>query len=305
MAIPLFDAHCDTAAALREHGGGLRQNSYNLDLERYTAYSPRGQVFAVWGEPGTPDIYARTMAVLRRELAENADAVTLCRSAAQVRAAAAAGRMAALISVEGAEILDCDLDRLYQAYADGVRIVHLCWNHDNALTGAAMDTGAGLTDRGREFLRTMWELGMLVDLSHISEAAFWDVMEMTSGPVIAGHSNARALRDHPRNLTDDQFCAIARCGGAAGLNLCGDFLGLGRNVEAVVAHAAHFLALGGEHSVILGGDLDGVGDDLPAGIKGVQDLGKLYEAMLRQNWSEELVRRIFYGNFVDILERSL
>jgi membrane dipeptidase len=304
MAIPLFDAHCDTAAAILKHGGGLRKNRYNLDLERYAAYSPRGQVFAIWATPGTADIYDRTMAVLRQELTANADLVALCRNAQEARAAQETGRLAAFLSIEGAEILDCDLYRLHQSYQDGVRIIHLCWNHDNVLTGAAMDSGAGLTARGREFARAAWGLGMLIDLSHISEAAFWEVAELAPGPVIAGHSNARALCDHPRNLTDDQFCAIARSGGVAGLNLWTEFLGLGRDVEAVVAHAEHFLALGGAGSVCLGGDWDGVDDELPAGITGIQDAGKIYEAMLRRNWSEELVRGIFCRNIMRVLEHT-
>jgi membrane dipeptidase len=122
--------------------------------------------------------------------------------------------------------------------------------------------------------------------------------------VLASHSNAKALCDHPRNLTDAQFLALVKNGGCAGLNLCPDFLGQGRGIEAVIAHADHFLSLGGQKSLCLGGDLDGIGS-LPAGLRGVQDLGVLYEAMLRRNWSEKLVQDIFYHNLMRFMEAAL
>ena len=123
-------------------------------------------------------------------------------------------------------------------------------------------------------------------------------------PVLPSHSNAAVLcSDFPRNLTDAQFEALVKRGGGAGLNLCPDFLGLTRDVEACCAHIEHFLALGGERAVFIGADLDGI-DDTPRGIAGVQDVGSIYEALLRRNHPESLVRGIFYNNLMDILERS-
>ena len=145
---------------------------------------------------------------------------------------------------------------------------------------------------------------MHIDLSHASERTFWDVLEVGTRPVLASHSNAAVLcSDFPRNLTDAQFEALVKRGGGAGLNLCPDFLGLTRDVEACCAHIEHFLALGGERAVFIGADLDGI-DDTPRGIAGVQDVGRIYEALLRRNHPESLVRGIFYNNLMDILERS-
>jgi membrane dipeptidase len=205
---------------------------------------------------------------------------------------------------EGAELLGCSPASLRRAYGQGVRLVNITWNRDNALAGSVKGSGTGLTERGRSFVRGCWELGVAVDLSHISEAAFWDVMRIAERPVLAGHSNAGALCDHPRNLTDSQFQAVVRNGGVVGLNLNTPFLGLTRDIEAVADHAEHFLSLGGERSVCLGCDLDGV-DELPKGIRGVQDMEKIYEAMLRRNWGEELVRGIFYNNLMRFMERAL
>ena len=182
--------------------------------------------------------------------------------------------------------------------------MHLTWNEDNVLCGAAMASGNGLTERGREFVRAAQRMGVVLDMSHLSERGFWDVLEIAEKPVLAGHSNAAALCPHPRNLTDAQFTALVKSGGAAGLNYYPEFLGLGRDLAAIVAHAEHWLSLGGEKTVCLGGDLDGI-EAPPKGMSGVESAGELYNAMLRKNWSEDLVRDIFYNNLRDFFGRAL
>ncbi len=152
----------------------------------------------------------------------------------------------------------------------------------------------------------MQRLGIAVDMSHSSERTFWDTAEIAQKPILAGHSNSRALCDFPRNLTDDQFRELVRLGGAAGLNLCPDFLQVegDADIEWVIRHCEHFLELGGEKAVCLGGDLDGIGS-LPKGMKGIESYGEIYEAMLRRNYPEDLVRDIFYNNLMNVLERAL
>ena len=301
MGIPYFDAHCDTLSVLHSRGAewSLGANAAEVDIDRLSAYSPAAQVFAIWGGH-----YEEKLALLRRGLARDGRAV-LCRTAEEVRKANAAGKVAALLSVEGAEILGCSIERLREACErDGLAMINLCWNSDNALCGAAMDSGSGLTDAGRAFVRAAQDVGVAVDLSHASERTFWDVLEIAEKPVIASHSNAAALSsEFPRNLTDEQFTALVKCGGGAGLNLCADFIGLGRDIGACCAHIEHFLALGGEKSLFLGTDFDGIAA-VPRGLYGVQDMWKLYEALLERGHSEELVQDIFYGDLLRILGRT-
>lgn len=324
MKVPMFDAHCDTITAAMDAGAALRRNRLHVDLERLQAYSPCAQVFAVFlrpkdaprperpsfDMPDTPgpvlwSLCQKALSHLHRELEANADLVCLCTDPKQAEAAAEAGKIAAFIAVEGAELLDCSLDNLRTAFAQGVRLVNITWNFPNALSGTAMSSAqAGLTERGREFVLAAQDMGVAIDLSHASERAFWDVVDITKKPILAGHSNAKAICDVPRNLTDDQFRALVKLGGCAGLNLCPDFLGRGRDIEAVVIHAEHFLGLGGEKALCLGADLDGI-DAPPKGVKGVEHMGEVYEAMLRRNWSEDLVRDIFYHNLWDALGRML
>lgn len=301
MGIPYFDAHCDTLSVLHSRGAewSLGANAAEVDIDRLSAYSPAAQVFAIWGGH-----YEEKLALLRRSLARDGRAV-LCRTAEEVRKANAAGKVAALLSVEGAEILGCSIERLREACErDGLAMINLCWNSDNALCGAAMDSGSGLTDAGRAFVRAAQDVGVAVDLSHASERTFWDVLEIAEKPVIASHSNAAALSsEFPRNLTDEQFTALVKCGGGAGLNLCADFIGLGRDIGACCAHIEHFLALGGEKSLFLGTDFDGIAA-VPRGLYGVQDMWRLYEALLERGHSEELVQDIFYGDLLRILGRT-
>ena len=305
MNIPLFDSHSDTVHVARAHGRRLRENDMQLDLLRSGAFAPRGQVFSIWGEPRRdPPMFDAVMDYWQRELAENGDLIAHCRCAADIREAQAEGKCAALLSIEGAEQIACSIDKLHEAYNKGVRIIHLCWNYDNALTGSATEGQGGLTEAGYAFAKEALSLGMVIDLSHISERAFWDVLELTDRPVLAGHSDAAGIQPHVRNLTDEQFTALAKRGGVAGLNLSPRFLGQGKDIDAVVAHAEHFLALGGEKAVGLGTDLDGVAE-LPAGLTGIQDFGKLYEAMLRKNWAESQVRAIFFDNLNDFFGRAL
>lgn len=302
MSIPLFDCHCDTATHAREHGELLRRNSMQLDLERLRLYSPAGQVFAVCAvdDPEPVKFADRSIAFFLEQVEENSDIVKLCLNFQDILSAEKEGRIAALLSIEGAEqIIDID-----SAYSQGVRIVHMTWNHDNVLCGAAMGSGSGLTKTGKAFVLRAQELGIMLDMSHVSERGFWDTLSISTRPVIAGHSNAKAVCNVTRNLTDEQFTALARQGGGAGINLYPEFLGLGRDIDAVFAHIEHFMALGGEKAVFLGCDLDGI-EQTPKGISGVQDLGMIYETLLRHNYTEQLAQDIFRNNILRVMERSL
>lgn len=319
MPIPLFDAHCDTLSrnVSTKHpfyaGGDLRRNSGHLDLERlHTTFSPSAQFFAVFDswdseESGKLEsLYPRFQtqyALFARTMEENGDLAVHCRTAAEAEAANAAGKTAAFLSVEGAELLDCDEGKLADAWEKGVRMVNLTWNFENALSGSNAEApGKGLTVRGRSFVCKMQQLGMIVDVSHLSDPGFWDVAELSQAagtPFIASHSNARALCPHKRNLTDEQFTAIIKSRGVAGLNLCDKFLAGRPTLDDAAAHIEHFLALGGEENVAIGGDWDGC--DLCPGVEQITDIGLLYERLLRRNYSETLVQAIFYNNLMRVV----
>lgn len=301
MSIPLFDCHCDTIVAASMSDEDIRQNSLHLDLERLHKYSPSAQIFAVCTQfiEGASSA-AAYIKKLKIELKKNSDIVKLCLNSADLDDAIHKDMVAAFISVEGAE----QISYVEEAYNSGVRIIHPTWNNDNAICGAEMGSGSGLTEYGRKFILKAQELGLVLDMSHISVRGFWDVMEFANKPVIAGHSNSKKLCSHPRNISDEQFCALMKIGGGAGINLYPEFLGFKHDIDSVVAHIEHFLSLGGEKAVFLGCDFDGI-EITPAGINGVQDLEKLYNALLRRNYSESLTCDIFFYNLNEIIRRIL
>lgn len=303
----VFDGHCDTILRCYQRDGGFRKNGGHLDLERMGSYGGWAQFFACFGEPedmpGKPlwQVFQEEVALFRREMRENEALIVQCRTAQEIEDAWSQGKRAAVLSAEGAELLDCDLEKLEIAYGWGVRAVNLTWNHENALSGTNVERPErGLTEQGKRFVQRMQELGMLVDVSHLSDPGFWDVIELAEKPIFASHSNSRKLCPHPRNLTDEQFTAIIKNHGTAGLNMCDEFLGETPTVDTVVAHVEHWFGLGGEENVSLGGDWDGISHP-PAGINGIQDLYKLAERLLQMNYPEERVDGIFYQNLMRVV----
>jgi len=307
MKLKVFDAHCDTVFQATLHGGGLRRRRGHLDLERLAAFGHGAQFFACFAEPedfpgrDLWEVFQEEAALFHREMAANADLAVHCVTAAQAEAAWRDGKVAAFLSAEGAELVSCDPERLHAAYALGVRCMNVTWNHVNALAGTNVEEPhRGLTPQGKEFVREMDRLGMLVDVSHLSDPGFWDVCAETKGPIIATHSNSRRCHFHTRNLTDEEFTAIIEKKGVAGLNLCAEFVGEPATLDGAIRHIEHFLELGGEDSLALGGDWDGV-RHLPAGIAGVQDWRKLYDALLGRNYPVALVDKLFSGNLMRVV----
>lgn len=321
MAIPYFDAHCDTIwrcmaasggddgadlpPALRT-GGGLLRNDGHVDLTRDALFARRGQFFALYDNvkrlpAGMAWQRCRQMHDwFTAQLAENSGRIALCRSGAEADAAVAAGKTAAFLSVEGADLLDCGIGQLQTAAGWGVRLVNPVWNNANALSGScADDPDRGLSPQGRDFVREMERLGVYADVSHLSDPGFWDLFRMTERPMVASHSDARALCPHRRNLTDDMFRAVRDTGGVVGLNLYSDFVG-GPSMDALVAHAEHFLALDGEKTLCIGGDLDG-SRTLAAGMRGMEDVPQLYRALEKRGYGQALLEDIFWNNLRRLL----
>ena len=308
MGIPVFDAHCDTILRCWHTGEGMRRNGGDLDLERGRGFHRYCQFFAIFTQddmaPGKNawEVYEEQYALFCRQVEENRDIVAHCRTGREAEQAHKEGKIAAFLSVEGAHSLDCDLDKLRLAYDRGVRAVNITWNNPNLLSGTnAEERDRGLSAEGRAFVKEMQRLGMLVDVSHISDPGFWDIMEIAHRPIMASHSNARALCPHPRNLTDEQFTAIINNQGVVGLNLCREFVGGGEDVDTLIRHLDHFLALGGEKTVALGGDLDGC--TTLNGIGDIAGWSVLYDELLRRNYSQSLIDDLFFNNLMRVVNQ--
>lgn len=306
----LFDGHCDTLLGLLggPHSkpvpvGGLYENELHIDLKRGLELGTYAQTFAIFGvkEMGF-DVFDTLHSRFLKELEINADVMAFCRTRKEAEDAAKSHKVAAFLSVEGAEVLSCDTKKLEQAAEAGVRAFGICWNRANELTGTnAQEPDRGLSEKGKDYLRLAMELHMVADVSHLSDPGFWDVEKLAKGPFVATHSNARAIHNHPRNLTDDMFRAIRDHGGTAGLNLYATFLGEETvTVETALRHIDHFLNLGGEKTLAIGGDLDGC-EALPEGMHGVQDVHLIREALELRGYPEVLLDDIFYHNLMRVI----
>jgi len=312
MEFAVFDLHCDTALALLgddfRQCGSLRSNAYHIDLERASKLPGYVQCFACfttepWFDSTAPvEIFEREMASVLRELDRNQDLMRQAFSAADIESNRKSGLMSAILTIEGPAGFGYDPALLEDLYNVGFRISTLGWNERNPLAGSNV-TGGGLTEQGAEYIKEAQRLGMIIDVSHISDEAFWKIMDITQAPIVATHSNSRACFDCNRNLTDDMFLQICKTGGVTGINLYSGFLGERPDLNTVCDHILHFLELDpvGEH-VALGGDLDGC-EVLPSGFSGVQDYPKLADALLNRGVGEQIVKNIFWNNAMGVMKR--
>ncbi|MGI6030615.1 MAG: dipeptidase [Eubacteriales bacterium] len=303
-----FDAHCDTMLSLCDTLQDLGENDLHVDLKRTASLEKYSQIFAVWVD----DVYRGEEAwqLVRRvssyaldQLRRQERHMVLCTNWEQYQGAMEAGKGAAVLSLEGAHGLGGRPERIEELYQLGFRLVNLTWNGENELGCGCMAGNGGLKPMGRELLSRMARLGMLADVSHLSERGFWEAAE-SGCTLIATHSNSRSVWEHPRNLTDEQFQELVRQGTGAGINLYGPFVGGGKDLTQLCRHIERFLELGGEDHLFIGADWDGM-DQPAAGLRGIQDMSALYGQLYKLNYNERLLDKIFYGNLEEILRKTL
>ena len=309
MNFPVFDLHCDTISALIDDNLKLKslyKNSGHVDLERAKCFPGYAQCFACFTTTldcqNPTDQFERQLAAFQKSMDSNANSIRQVYSCKEIEANLIEGISSAILTIEGPAGFGYDPALLEDLYKIGVRITTLGWNEKNPLTGSHI-TGGGLTELGCEYVREAQRLGIFVDVSHISDEGFWDIMDITDAPVIASHSNSRSVWNVSRNLTDDMFMEICNTGGVAGINLYSDFLGKDPDLDAVCNHIFHFLNLdsSGTH-IALGGDLDGC-DWLPNGFSGIQDYPSLADKLLSRGLDEKTVYNIFWNNAMGVMKK--
>ena len=314
MKFSVFDLHCDTALGLLGEDqcslGSLKSNSLHIDLERASILGGYAQCFACFtspkmkliGKTSVFDMFERQLASVLRETEQNADVIRLAYTTEEMIENKNQSIMSAVLTIEGPAGFDYNPDMLEDLYNVGFRITTLGWNEKNPLTGSCL-TGGGLTEDGRIYVKEAQRLGMVIDVSHISDEGFWDIIDITEKPIIASHSNSRTLCNVPRNLTDDMYKAICRTGGTTGINLYPAFLGENATIDTVCDHIFHFLNLAGDDKHIsLGSDFDGV-NKLPDGISGIQDYQRLADRLLERGLTVKSVENIFWNNAVGVIEK--
>jgi membrane dipeptidase len=326
------------------HTPGFAKDQGETDLPRLMESGLTAVFLSAWVDPEkytftTPDQSWRHVQVyldtIHAFVNRHPDRLVQATTASQVRAAKSQGKVAILIGVEGGHAIENSIDNLRELYRRGVRYMTLTWNNGTPWSGAAAGLNGtrsgGLTDHGRAIVREMNRLGMLVDISHVSDSTFFDAVATSTAPVIASHSSARALNGHRRNMSDDQLRAVARNGGVVNVNFYSAFIdpaflakadSIEKNLppaaqpvalqalprprlSILLDHFDHIAKVAGVDHVGLGSDFDGVSGLLPAGMDDVTRLPLIAQGLLDRGYSATDVKKILGGNMMRVMEQVL
>lgn len=326
----LIDMHCDTISALQESGGAetLWENHLCVDIKRMEQAGSLVQFFACFidgkaykkspQEKITSQMwncaYEAALRLIERIRKEENEKLSLALSYEEILENQKQDRISAVATIEEGGILNGEGGRIAELYERGIRLITLTWNYENSLgypnSWDSEMMGRGLKRFGLETVEQMNALGMLVDVSHLSDGGFWDCIRYSTAPVVASHSNARSLCSHPRNLTDEMLRALAEKGGVAGLNFYPVFLkedGYQVCTEDIARHAAYMIRTAGEDVVAIGTDFDGFDPGNPEQMypTHIGEMDRVREAMKKQGITERQIDKIWSGNALRVLKEVL
>lgn len=308
----MIDLHCDTIMQLLDHpdSGDLYRNTWKIDIEKLQKAHSKVQDFALFINLGkTNDPYGRyeeMRNLCTTQIHLYGEHIQHVLSYQDVESVYESGKIGALMSIEEGGVLGGDLDKLKQAYKDGVRLITLTWNYPNGLGEPHCgEQHKKLTPKGIEFVEAMQDLGIIVDCSHLNDAGTEQLGDILDAPFVASHSNAREVTAHTRNLPDNLIKLIANKGGVIGLNFAQSFLGTSpvSRIEDIVKHGLYLINKGGEDVVALGTDFDGIKPNTE--IKDASEMYRLYDAFKEAGLSVEQCEKLFWKNTDRLLKEIL
>ena len=339
----VIDLHCDTPMLLREgsYDLGARNTRGQVDIPRMREGRVTGAFFAVYTSPvrntalESVQLALEIIDATRREVSRFPDELALATSSGEIEAANRSGRIAIVLGIEGGHMINSSLGVLRTLYELGARYLTLTHSKDTPWAGSSgSDANLGLSDFGRSVIREMNRLGMLVDISHVSDQTFWDVIDTTAAPIIASHSSARALAAHKRNMTDEMIRALADKGGVMHINYYNVFLddayaarssawnranpdtgagdgdartraklaAIGRPpLDTLLDHFDHAIQIAGIESVGLGSDFDGVDGELPEGMEDISQVPNIADGLAKRNYSQDEIDKVLGLNSLRVL----
>lgn len=307
----IFDGHCDTGTLLCE-GKELYKNDLHLDISRMKSLEKYIQVFAAYTDiteiSSTPMKHClKILNKLRDEIEKNNGYISLIDSAECLAEVINGEKCGGILAIEGGEALEGELSALKMFYDLGVRLITLTWNHANEIAdGIGESRGRGLTKFGRQVVSAMEDMGILIDVSHLSVNGFWDVVECTKHPFCASHSCVKKLCNHPRNLDDDQIRAMIERDCVIGVNFYPLFLNNDgeASMDDVIRHIEYIVGMGGKNCVGLGSDFDGV-EFLPDSITGAESMKGVAEALKNHGFSAKQTNKILFENFYRLFYKTI
>lgn len=271
-----FDLHCDTTYECYKTDVAMRRNGLAVSFDYAHLFDKWQQVFAVWISDDTKNPYGLYKKIIK-------DFKSKARRKPE--------NLNPILAVEGGSVIERNINRLDKLREDGVKILTLTWNGENAIAGGSK-SGAGLSRFGRKVIKRMNEIGLVCDFSHLNDKSFFSAIDIAER-VIATHSNCRAIYDHKRNLTDEQLKLIADKGGIIGLCFFPGFLG-GDTFQKIYENIYHMLELGLENHIAIGSDFDGA--DMDSRLENIGDIPSLYFRLSEKCINDRVLNKIFYEN---------
>ena len=304
----IIDGHCDTLTNLLDKSSTIGDSLNHINIDKLVKGGINIQFFAAWIGPkwkyGSP--FQRGIKLIDRYntmVEENSKTIIPILHWMDIEGLKD-NRIGALLTVEGGDILEGELANLRILHRLGVRLMTLTWNNRNEICDGIMETNSqsGLSNFGLSVVREMNRLNMIIDVSHLSVQGFWDVIKYSRDPIIASHSNAKALCSHPRNLEDEQILAISKINGLIGINFYPPFLSQGTSgIDDIIRHIEYIAGLGGVDIIGFGSDFDGI-DQLPKNIDGPQDFPEIIDKLLQLNYLEKDVKKICSENYLRVIK---
>lgn len=302
-----FDAHCDTITTAIRNKATFLENDLHIDLKRLSKFNSAVQIFAIWLEKSLLNqAFKNTNKAIdffEKQIEENSDIIKKVYTYSDI---IKDKRISAILSIEGGESLEGNINNVEYFYKRGVRVITLTWNYKNELGFGAMTASKeGLTDFGMSVVTRMNELKMVVDVSHLNEAGFWDVFNNSNKAFIASHSNAYNVCKHCRNLSDMQIKAIAKKGGMIGINLYPFFINESGicSTDDVLKHIDYISSLIGFEYIGLGCDFDGI-SDTPSDLNDIDSINILRDKMVGL-YGYNNTEKIFYSNFMRFVRENI
>jgi membrane dipeptidase len=310
----VIDLHNDVMEkAILGYQIGIRHTTEQSDIPRFRDGGVDAQMFALWTDwtdTVAHPAYAYTLQMadtFSAQVARNAAEIGQARTYDEVMQRHAEGKIAGILAIEGGHAIENNIDKLKTFYALGARYLTITWNNSTSWAVSAKDSRSstvGLSDFGRQVIRTLDTLGMLVDVSHTGIKTIWDILATTKNPIIASHSGARALNNHYRNLTDEQIDSIGARGGVIGIVFYPTFLSASgtATIDTVIRHIDYIRTRVGVDHIAIGSDFDGI-ETVPAGLEDVSKLPNLTAALLRKGYTIEDLHKILGGNFLRVFKQ--
>ncbi len=310
----VIDLHCDTILRCMEDEElfGIAENEFSVDLKKLKQANSLAQFFALFvdlKEFEDPFAYCMKMAnKFFKELEKNKEQIKLAKNYKDMINNNKQGKLSAFLAIEEGGVLKGEIDNLKTFHQLGVRLITLTWNYPNEIgfpNSEARYNPQGLTTFGKEVVKEMTSLGMIIDVSHLSDKGFYDVAKLSSKPFVASHSNARSVTSHCRNLSDEMIKILADKGGVMGINFEKSFLGTEpiSRVEEMVTHINHIKNVGGIDVIAVGTDFDGISPGLE--IENIGQINKLVLGLQRNNFSETEIDKILYKNAIRVIKDTL